>query len=59
VPLRSVCAGAFCCANYEHFDALLSGNTGDFRLTEDAIGRFYPVMRGRFFPDVAASGFEP
>jgi hypothetical protein len=33
-------AGAFSFAPIEHFDALLSRNTGFFRLTAAAIGRF-------------------
>jgi hypothetical protein len=32
--------GHFSFAHAEHFDALLSGNTGFFRLTGGTIGRF-------------------
>jgi hypothetical protein len=40
MPLRGNRAEAFSFARYEHFDALLSVNTGFFRLTGGAIGRF-------------------
>jgi hypothetical protein len=40
MPLHDNRAGAFSFTLIEHFDALLSVNTGFFRLTAGAIGRF-------------------
>jgi hypothetical protein len=40
MPLHGNRVGAFSFAPIEHLDALLSGNTGFFRLTGGAIGRF-------------------